>query len=49
MCPLKNNIIKYKQGGYTNPPLLQIIQWFKTMTTTEYIQIHRKKFIEMGR
>ena len=26
-----------KQGGHTGPPLQEIIQWFKTMTTNEYI------------
>ena len=25
------------QGGHTGPPLQEIIQWFKTMTTNEYI------------
>jgi len=27
-----------KQGGHTGPPLQTIIQWFKTMTTNEYIR-----------
>lgn len=27
-----------KQGGHAGPPLQKIIQWFKTMTTNEYIQ-----------
>ena len=28
---------KTQQGGHTGPPLQEIIQWFKTMTTNEYI------------
>ncbi len=28
---------KNHQGGHTGPPLQEIIQWFKTMTTNEYI------------
>ena len=27
-----------QQGGHTGPPLQEIIQWFKTMTTNEYIK-----------
>ena len=34
----KNNTIKNKQYEHTGPPLPQIIQWFKTMTTNEYIK-----------
>ena len=37
VCP-KNNIMPYKQGGHIGLPLPQIIQWFKTMTTNEYIK-----------
>ena len=27
-----------QEGGHTGPPLREIIQWFKTMTTNEYIK-----------
>ena len=27
-----------QEGGHTGPPLQEIIQWFKTMTTNEYIK-----------
>jgi len=37
VCPQNNNL-KYKKGEYINLSLSQIIQWFKTMTTNEYIQ-----------
>ena len=37
VCPQNGNI-KYKKGEYINLSLSQIIQWFKTMTTNEYIQ-----------
>ncbi len=38
VCPNKNMQIYKKQGGHIGPPLQQIIQWFKTMTTNEYIR-----------
>jgi len=32
-----------KEGGHTGPPLPKIIQWFKTMTTNEYIRGVKEK------
>ena len=34
VCP-KNN---HEEGGHVGPPLPEIVQWFKTMTTNEYIK-----------
>ena len=31
-------------GGHTGPPLYKVVQWFKTMTTNEYIKGVRNKF-----
>jgi len=37
VCP-NNGAIDTIQGGHIGPPLQTVIQWFKTMTTNEYIQ-----------
>jgi hypothetical protein len=34
---LRNRMIR-KKDGHTGPPLPRIVQWFKTMTTNEYIR-----------
>ena len=37
-----DNIQKHRltvTGGHTGPPLPHIIQWFKTMTTNDYIKV----------
>ncbi len=43
VCPTtKGSIVKghadRKAGGHISPPLPAIVQWFKTMTTNEYIR-----------
>ena len=35
VCPIDN---KYNQGEHTGSPLHRVVQWFKTMTTNEYIR-----------
>ncbi|GAB4180542.1 MAG: transposase [Calditrichia bacterium] len=37
VCPDKRNYAP-PRGGHTGPPLHQIVQWLKTMTTNEYIR-----------
>ncbi len=32
-----NSLSPVAQGGHTGPPLQRMVQWFKTMTTNEYI------------
>jgi putative transposase len=32
-----NSLLPLAKGGHTGPPLQKIMQWFKTMTTNEYI------------
>ena len=36
--PAKQSEHVKTQGGHTGPPLHAVIQWFKTMTTNEYIR-----------
>ena len=37
VCP-QRSYCPSKKGGHAGPPLQEIIQWFKTMTTNEYVQ-----------
>ncbi len=37
VCP-QENIKLHNMDGHIGPPLPQMIQWFKTMTTNEYIK-----------
>ena len=36
VCPDKNKNLK--EGEHTGSPLHEIVQWFKTMTTNEYVR-----------
>jgi REP element-mobilizing transposase RayT len=39
LCVCPNDVAStITQGGHTGPPLHTVIQWFKTMTTNEYIR-----------
>jgi len=38
VCPSKHKIGNDKMGEHTGSPLRRVVQWFKTMTTNEYIR-----------
>ena len=38
IMPNHIHFLVYLQGGHAGPPLHEIVEWFKTMTTNEYIK-----------
>lgn len=38
IMPNHVHCIIYIQGGHTGPPLYEVVEWFKTMSTNEYIR-----------
>jgi len=47
-APLPRIILKNNTGAHMGAPLPRIIQWFKTMTTNEYIRYRKSEGFRTG-